>query len=174
MYQRRSIGRTIQVGIFGAVGLLCALPAASETLTSTEQSEAPVCAAAYNTAREREQSGHLVAAGQLFLTCAKTTCGGALWQDCATRYTQLRAQTPSVIPLVTDDAGQPRVDVEVKMDGAVLISRLDGRSLPVDPGTHEFSFSAQGAVFASQRVTLQNGQRNRLIAVSVHSPTSCR
>jgi hypothetical protein len=81
----------------------------------------------------------------MLLTCAKATCGGLLKQQCTNLYMQLESDIPSVVPLVTDDAGAPRVDVQVTMDGEVLTSRLDGRSLRVDPGLHEFSFSADTA-----------------------------
>src|SRR5256885_1377897 len=65
-------------------------------------------------------------------------------QECIRRFAQLGNDIPSVIPVVTDAAGSPRVDVQVTMDGELLTSRLDGRSLPVDPGVHEFTFSADG------------------------------
>ena len=34
--------------------------------------------------------------------------------------------------------------VRVSMDGAALVSRLDGSALAVDPGQHTFAFAADG------------------------------
>ena len=81
---------------------------------------------------------------------------------------------PSVVPLVVDDKGDPRVDVQVKMDGRVIASELNGRAIPVDPGTHEFSFSTPAGVFASKQVTFAKGERNRTLAVSMPAQTATR
>jgi hypothetical protein len=48
-----------------------------------------------------------------------------------------------------------------------LTSRIDGRSLPVDPGLHEFSFTSEGRVLATQKVMILQGQRNRPISVAI-------
>jgi hypothetical protein len=85
---------------------------------------------------------------------------------------QLDADTPSVVPLVTDDTGSPRVDVQVTMDGELVASKLDGVSLSIDPGMHEFSFSSGGNVFATQKILVLQGQRNRPIAVSLPAADS--
>jgi hypothetical protein len=42
--------------------------------------------------------------------------------------------------------------------------------LPVNPGTHEFSFDMGAGVVATQKVTIVRGQRNREIAVSLRTP----
>ena len=36
-----------------------------------------------------------------------------------------------------------RPDVELRMDGTRLTNRVDGRAISVDPGMHQFSFSAR-------------------------------
>src|SRR5256885_1949574 len=90
-------------------------------------------------------------------------------QECIRRFAQLGNDIPSVIPVVTDAAGSPRVDVQVTMDGELLTSRLDGRSLPVDPGVHEFTFSADGGVIATQKIMIVQGQRNQPLSVALRS-----
>ena len=82
-------------------------------------------------------------------------------------YAQLESDIPSVVPLVSDENGEPRVDVQVTIDNELLTSRLDGRALPIDPGMHEFSFTADGAVLATQRLMIVQGQRNRPIAITL-------
>jgi hypothetical protein len=49
------------------------------------------------------------------------------------------------------------------MDGEIFAPQLDGRALTVDPGMHEFTFNADGVQFATQRVMIVQGQRNRFI-----------
>jgi hypothetical protein len=131
--------------------------------------EKHACAAAYTKAQERAQAAHLREAKELLSKCARATCGTFLHQECTTLYTQLDADIPSVVPLVTDEAGAPHALVEVRMDGELLTSKLDGHALPVDPGKHEFSFSTDAGVFASQKVMIVQGQRNRTIAAKLRS-----
>jgi hypothetical protein len=148
----------------GVALLLCALPARGQ---SSRRPDEHACAVALKNAEEREQAGHLREAKDDFLTCAQSTCSSLLRQECTTRFLQLHADIPSIIPVVTDHTGAPRVDVQVRMDGALMVARLDGRALPIDPGVHEFSFSADGQVFATQKILVVQGERNRALSVSL-------
>jgi hypothetical protein len=125
------------------------------------------CVDNYKTGLENESAGRLRQARELFIKCSKAACGSPLRDECTTRFTQLSTDIPSVVPMVTDDAGSPLTDVEVRVDGERLVSSLDGHSLPLDPGVREFSFSKDGRVFATQRVMIVQGQRNRLISASL-------
>ncbi|HLK39996.1 MAG TPA: hypothetical protein VKU41_24740 [Polyangiaceae bacterium] len=123
---------------------------------------ASACAATFRNARERAEAGRLREARELLLSCAKGKCG-ALGQQCAATYSQLGADVPTVVPVATDEAGAPRVDVAVSIDGEPLTPQLDGQALPVDPGLHEFAFATSSGVFSTQRVMILQGQRNRPI-----------
>ncbi len=68
---------------------------------------------------------------------------------------------------MTNAAGKPVLDVEVQVDGERLASSLDGHSFIMNPGPHEFSFSKDGHIFATQSLLIVQGQRNRLIAASL-------
>jgi hypothetical protein len=141
-------------------------PAAAADGTAA-QAQDEACQSAHRSAQEREHAGRLVDAKELYLACAKAECGTVLHQECSGRYTQLSADIPTVIPLVTDASGAPRVDVEVKMDGELLTARIDGRALAVDPGLHEFSFGTDAGVFSNQRILIAQGQRNRTVSASL-------
>jgi hypothetical protein len=125
-----------------------------------------LCVTNYKSGLENEQVGHLLQARELFIRCAKAACGSPLREECTTRFTQLSTDIPSVVPMVTDENGGPRTDVEVKVDGERLTTSLDGHSLVLDPGVREFSFSKDGRVFATQKLMIVQGQRNRLISAS--------
>jgi len=148
-----------------------AAPAAPEaTPAAAPAKKENSCVAAFRTAQEHEQAGQLADARELWLKCAKATCGSFLKQECTTRYTQLDGDIPSIVPLVTDEAGTPRVDVQVRIDDKLVASQLDGRALQCDPGMHEFTFSADGNVFSKQKIMILQGQRNRQISASLHAP----
>ncbi len=167
MFRSHLRARPFYIGAAGAALLLCAKPGASEPSGKGGGKERRACEIAYKNALQLEQSAHLRQARDLLLSCAKSACGSSLRQRCTVRYAQLESDIPSVVPLVTTEAGEPRVDVPVTMDGEQLTPRLDGRALPVDPGLHEFSFTADGAVINTQKVMIVQGQRNRPIAVSM-------
>ena len=153
-----------QVGVCGAAIFLSAASAQGEP----RHREDSACTAAHKAAEEREASGLLIEAKEVLLQCAQPSCGGFLAQECTTKYTQLDADVPSIVPLVNDVAGSPRPDVEVRIDGALVASRLDGRALPVNPGLREITFASDGRIFATQQIIAVQGQRNRTIAVVFH------
>lgn len=164
--------RTLLSSVAVAGVLICLSPAAFAKKEKRERrSGAPEAVAAcvdnYKTGLENEQSGKLRQARELFIKCSKASCGSPLREECTTRFTQLSTDIPSVVPMVTDDAGGPQTDVEVRVDGERLTSSLDGHSFLLDPGVREFSFSKDGRVFATQRVMIIQGQRNRLISASM-------
>lgn len=129
------------------------------------------CMAAYSGGLERQRSGRLREGRELLLECAKTACG-ALQKKCASGAGQLASDIALIVPLVTDEAGAALLDVQVKVDGELLTTRLDGRPLPVDPGVHQFWFSARVGpwpgreVTTTRAITIEQGQRGP-IAISL-------
>jgi hypothetical protein len=154
-----------------AASALVAAPAAARPSWShaVPRAESPVCGASFARAGERAKEARLKDAGELYAQCARATCSEDTRRECAARRAQIEADTPSLVPLVTDDAGEPRVLVEVRIDGALVTSRLDGRALPVDPGKHDLTFSTDAGVFATRRLMVVQGERNRAIHVVLHA-----
>jgi hypothetical protein len=133
------------------------------------------CEATWRDAQERSDAGRLRQARDLFLECARPMCGSVFVKQCVTKLTQLEADIPTIVPLATDEAGSPVVNVQVKADGEVVALKLDGRALPMDPGLHELSFSTwEHGVFATEKVMIVEGQRNRQIAVSFRKADAAR
>jgi hypothetical protein len=128
------------------------------------------CGATYRTAQEREEAGRLRDARELFRKCSEPKCGD-LEQRCVLAAGRLDAEVPSIVPVVSDASGEPVTNVQVTMDGAPLVSRIDGRAVAVDPGLHEFTFSKDGEVFATRKVMIAQGQRG---PIAVALPASDR
>jgi hypothetical protein len=125
------------------------------------------CATALKTAKAHEQEGTLQEAKELLASCAQAPCSTFVRQQCAIHYTKLESDMPTVVLLVTERSGAPRSDVQVRVDGTLLTSHLDGRALPINPGMHDFSFSTNGRVFATQKILIVQGQRNRFITALI-------
>jgi hypothetical protein len=130
------------------------------------------CSAVYDAAREEERGGHLRDAAQLYQNCALDSCTSPVRQSCQAKLFRLELDVPSVVPLAKAADGQPLVNAEVSVDGAVLTSRLDGRAYPLDPGLHEFVWSADGKTFGSTRLVVAQGQRNLELWMSVPAPVA--
>jgi len=174
MSHHRLIGRSVRISACGMLLLGMSLfqggaTARSESARPRPGADARACQVAYEGGQQKEQMGRLVEASQLFAQCAEESCGATMWQNCIVRGTRISTALPSVVPLVVDENGAPRTDVQVRMDGQVIASQISGRAIPIDPGTHEFSFSTSAGVFASQKLTIGKGERNHALAVSYPS-----
>jgi hypothetical protein len=77
-----------------------------------------------------------------------------------------------VVPVALDESGNPVADVRVSVDGQPLAAKIDGRSLQVDPGLHEFSFQTAGGALSTQKILIMQGQRNRPISVELSGSTA--
>jgi hypothetical protein len=134
--------------------------------------DSPSCAGSYVDAQGKEAAGRLLEARGLYLQCARQVCGAFLLSECTIRHARLDVDIPSVVPVATEASGAPRADVEVTLDGKPFAEWLDGRSLQVDPGLHEFVFHTDDGATVSEKVMIVQGDRNRRIAVSVPSKES--
>jgi len=173
MFQRYLTRRVVRMGACGAAIWLFATPGMSEADKASEKPakmDKKACGGAMKNAKEAQQANHLREAQTLLMSCVKATCSAFVKQGCLTRYNQLENDIPTIVPVVTDEAGVALVDVQVKVDGEVLTTRLDGRAFAVDPGSHEVTFANEsGTVFATEKVMILQGQRNRSVAVAIHT-----
>jgi hypothetical protein len=164
----RSATIAIIASVISFIGILAH---AGRAKADTDRSkDERTCQAAYRSAQDSEQSGLLREARAAWGACARPTCGSFLRQECTSRFTQLGSDIPSVVPVVTDAAGEPLADVQLRVDGELFAEQLDGRALQINPGLHEFAFSTQAGVFSTQKIMILQGQRNRLVAASLPAP----
>src|SRR6266700_4057586 len=168
---RRKVMRSPHKRWVAIMGLLVASIHVASALAKTTgkrpaRGDKRACAQYYYKAKENIQAGHLLDAKETLGRCARAVCGSFLQQECTTLYTQMENDVPSVVPVVLDAAETPGAAFEVRVDGELLTSKLDGIAIPVNPGWHEFTFSTEGSTFATQKILLAQGQRNRAISVS--------
>jgi hypothetical protein len=152
--------------------MIAALTLLAASLVSGLASAAPRgdkgCLATFKNGQRLEAEAHLRDAQEQYQTCAKSSCGAFIKQQCSLRYSQLENDIPSVVPVAMDAGGNPLAEVKVTVDGLPLATRIDGRSLQIDPGLHEFSFQTAGGARATQRALIMQGQRNRPITVELN------
>src|SRR5947209_1023767 len=112
------------VAAFIGIGLASVVMPVHARHAAWTRVESPACTASHRQALERVQEARLQEAHELFGSCARATCSELTRRECAARRTRLEADIPSVVPLVTDGAGQPRVLVEMRVDGRLVTARL--------------------------------------------------
>lgn len=125
----------------------------------------PECLSASERGQIDRDEGRYLRAQASFATCASQACPAPVQRDCAKALGDLAPNIPSIVFVVRDASGADRADVVVRMDGAVLASRLDGKPLPVDPGEHVFELQLDGRRI-ERRAVIAVGERNRVFRVN--------
>lgn len=158
------------------VGLLAAsiaasfVEAASAAPPSAPKANGP-CARSAERAAEDMKQGKLRRARQAFAECAEPRCGSGN-QRCRSALSRLDEDIPTVVIVAKDKSGAELTEVRVSMDGEPLTDHLDGRGLPVDPGTHDFVFATAGGEQHQEKLLILEGQHNRLVSVQLEAVAS--
>jgi hypothetical protein len=139
---------------------LCSVSAAAESTT---------CADSYEKAQEERVAGHLNAALVHLKNCIDPSCPKFVRDDCVRWMDQTESALPTVVFAVRRE-GKDLTDVQVSCDGKPLLSSLDGKAVPVDPGLHDFRFNVPGRDPVQQQTIIREGERNRIIEVKVGTP----
>jgi hypothetical protein len=101
------------------------------------------------------------------LVCSSSSCPGEVRQECMRRMDDVNAASPTIVLAVKDRAGRDLSDVKVTADGQVVADHLDGSALSIDPGPHEFTFSADGAPPLTETIILHEGEKDRRETVTL-------
>ena len=133
-------------------------------------STAATCSDAYTSAQTLRNEHKLVQARDALRACAQTTCKEFIVKDCTAWLDQVQASIPSIVPVATDAAGNDIGNVRVSMDGAVLLEKIEGRSVEVNPGLHTFTFETPGGSPVERQVVVAEGEKNKRIAVPIAGP----
>jgi hypothetical protein len=157
------------VAALSASLLLLAAPAEAKARRKKPGRATPACAAAYKDAVMLAGDGELQAARAKLQMCARPTCG-AIQRRCAGKLTRVEADLPTIVPVATDDGGHSVIETSVTMDGKPLLQRIDGRSLTIDPGVHEFTFETAGTPPTTVKTVVGQGRRNMPITGLMHVP----
>jgi hypothetical protein len=111
-------------------------------------------------------SRKLIAAKDQFIVCARAICPGPVKKDCAEWLAELEATLPSVVLGAKDPKGGDVIDVSVTVDNSPFVDKLDGSSVPIDPGPHVFHFEWRGHPSVDQQVLIREGEKSRLVTAT--------
>jgi hypothetical protein len=152
---------------FGATACL-ALLSGSRRAEATPREE---CFAAAEESQPLQASGSLLKARERLQSCTNAACPRAVRNDCVRWLAEVQAAIPSLVVLAKDDDGHDVADVRVTIDdGAVVIPRLDGQPVLLDPGEHVLHYEPTRGVAGEVRIVLGAGQKNRVVSLSIAQP----
>jgi hypothetical protein len=123
------------------------------------------CLAASSASLAASNEHRLRAEKEALLVCAASSCPSVIRKECASRVDEVSARTPTVLFQAKDGSGAELSAVRVTMDGSLLTDHLDGTVLPLDPGSHGFTFEAEGQPPSSLSLVLHEGEKNRPVEV---------
>lgn len=124
------------------------------------------CAVAYEQGQRLRKANRLLAARAQLVVCSDAECPGVLQEGCARWLREVDESIPSVVLVARDASGNDLYDVRVDLDGRLLVTRLDGQPLSVDPGRKTFRFVRPDGASLERRVDLAAGESARSIEVT--------
>jgi hypothetical protein len=125
------------------------------------------CVAAFEEGQKLRANGSLVGARQQFAVCAESSCPELTKGDCGTWLGQVDASIPTFLFVVTDSSGGDVFDVTITVDGQPLVTRLDGKAVPLDPGSHKLRFERTGEPASEVSIVAREGERNRRVDITL-------
>ena len=127
------------------------------------------CAHAAEEGQRLRAESKLREARESFTACAAERCPAVVRTDCSGWLAEVEAAVPTVVvrAVASEEQGRELYDVEVRVDGVVQTSKLDGRELPVNPGEHHFAFSTVGRVPAEDDIVIRVGEKHRLLTIAL-------
>ena len=128
------------------------------------------CLDAYESSQQHRQEGKLQAARDELLICVQSACPDFVRPDCERWLGEVNELLPTVVVAAKGPDGADTSEVRVSVDGQVVAERLDGRGIPMDPGPHQLRFEHAGAPPKEQAIVVQQGVKNRVIAVNWAPP----
>lgn len=143
---------------------VCMLASGRKALAD-EASEKAACISASDEGQQLRDDGKYTRARAAFERCARESCPVLLRVDCVHWLLDLDQSSASVVINAKDDRGNDLVDVTVSVDGQVLVSKLDGKPLPVDPGAHLFHYEATGFAPMEEHAVIHAAEKNRVLNV---------
>ncbi|HEY1692950.1 MAG TPA: hypothetical protein VGG39_12355 [Polyangiaceae bacterium] len=127
------------------------------------------CIAAADRGQSQRDEGHYLRARDSFAVCLRDACPKIVAQSCTRWMRELEDAMPTVTLAAKDEGGQDLTAAHVTIDGAPLTEVLDGKPLAVDPGPHVLRFEKAGSEPAEEHVVLGAGEKNRVVAVTLHA-----
>jgi hypothetical protein len=125
------------------------------------------CVSAFDRGQRAQSDRALRRALGDLIVCSQESCPTVLRADCAGVLAEVRSALPTIVLAADDGNGHELTDVKVYAGKELIVSQLDGRAIPVDPGTFELRFERAGQPPLVTSRTIREGEKSRVIRVSM-------
>jgi len=138
----------------------------ASTAAEAGATDVQACLAASEKGQRARANGKLREARESFLVCGNEGCPAIVRRDCAQWTSELTTALPTVVFGARDKGGRDLFDVTVSMDGEMIVTKLDGKAVFVDPGRHTFKLETAGAPPVTETVLVKEGEKSRVLNVT--------
>lgn len=146
------------LGLLALVGMVTAREARADALSQ--------CIAAHEKGQSDFRAAQLIAAKESLIRCIER-CPSEIALDCSGLLPQVEANTPSVVAAATDERGADVKSAKVVIDERIVLDRLSGLAVPLDPGEHRLRIEWPNGERAEQSIMLSEGEKNRRVVFSL-------
>jgi hypothetical protein len=112
----------------------------------------------------------LLEARDQFRACGRATCPAVVLRDCTAWLEATDKDIPSLALTAKDGDGNDLVDVKVTLDGVVVATKLDGRSIEVNTGSHALHFELADGTAVDEQVLAHEGDKNHVVTAVLRKP----
>ncbi|MBN9162379.1 MAG: hypothetical protein BGO98_06095 [Myxococcales bacterium 68-20] len=165
-HERRSRLRAFATISAAASIFAFAMPTTAAASEPDKPIDKAFCADNYRNAQIQRKNGALKRARESLLVCVSDRCPAVLQPDCTRWLTEVEAALPSIAFAAKGTDGNDVTTVRVTMDGQPLTDTIDGKSIPVDPGSHTLRFEHEGEEPIEQTIIVREGEKARVVTVS--------
>jgi len=130
------------------------------------------CIAASENEIPLRKQGKLEAALAQLTVCAARTCPQQISAECARRIRDINAIQPTIVLAAMDSSSNDLSAVTVTVDGLPFATALDGRAVPLDPGTHTLHFESAGMAPIDKTLVIREGEKERRVNIVLASTAS--
>jgi hypothetical protein len=137
--------------------------------SSAPEDRAVACLENHAQGQEFRMNGKLLEGREAFLQCSANHCPAQIQRDCLNYMEQIQLQIPSVVFRVSAD-GLSRADVKVYVDGKLVLERLSGKALDLNPGNHEVRVVLHHFAPHEETLVVNEGDKFRNVEIKFASP----
>lgn len=152
--------------LLGCVVVAAALFTAPAALAQPAEGDGTeACVAAHVNAQRLRRDGRMRAAKEALVACSRASCPQVLVEECGPWLREVEQALPSIVFEAVGPDGLDVADARVLIDGEILLERLDGKAVEVDPGEHMLRYERDGWPSIEQMVLIREGDKGRRVAV---------
>jgi hypothetical protein len=133
-------------------------------------SELQACLDASNQGQTLRDGHKLIEARNEFRACGRVTCPAVVRRDCVTWLEEVEKDISSLALEAKDIDGNDLVEVTVTLDGSVVTTKLDGRSIEVNAGPHALHFALPDGTSTDEQVLVHEGDKNHVVTAVLRKP----